>query len=141
MRYKISFSVVSILFASSISSFGVEFDNWYNTSWGYRQKITISKSVTDAQLTNYPILVKISGTNEIFSKAKSDGSDIVFTNSTGQTKVSYEIERFSVSDKELIAWVKLSTLSSTVDTSLYVYYGNSSATSQPVGMERTRTEK
>lgn len=107
---------------------------WYTTggTWNYRQKITINHlKVPNADQANFPVLIKITDQNNtVFTKAKADGSDIIFVASDETTKLSYEIEKFSTSsnNKELDAWVKISSLSHTADTTIYMYYGNSTAT-------------
>jgi len=63
------------------------------TGWTYRKKITIDETKVDADLTNFPVLVKLTSTNFDFSKARSDGYDIRFTSSDGTTLLKYERER------------------------------------------------
>lgn len=89
------------------------------------QIATVLEPVGD--LNNFPVLVSF--TNSDLSKAKSDGSDFVFTDSTNSL-LSFEIERFVKSTGELVAWVKLPTVSSGDDVDFYLYYGNSDSTSQ-----------
>jgi len=48
-------------------------------NWNYGKKITIPANSIDADLTNFPCTVILNSTNFDFSKAKSDGSDIRFT--------------------------------------------------------------
>ncbi|HMA05515.1 MAG TPA: DUF2341 domain-containing protein, partial [Methanomicrobiales archaeon] len=62
--------------------------------------------------------------------AQSDGDDIVFTDSGGTTVLPHEIESFTKSSGALVAWVKLPTVSSSANTDIYLYYGNSSTASQ-----------
>jgi hypothetical protein len=52
------------------------------------------------------------------------------------TKLNHQIEQYSSSNGQLVAWVQLTTFSSTVDTAIYLYYGNGSATNQqnPAGV-------
>ena len=47
----------------------------------------------------------------------------------GSTKLKWEIEKYDPDDGQLIAWVKIPTLSSTTDTSFYLFYGDPSITS------------
>ncbi|EMR73342.1 protein of unknown function (DUF2341) [Thermoplasmatales archaeon SCGC AB-539-N05] len=102
--------------------------SWWNASWTYRKKLTIDKDQVTADLTNFPVLVSITDSN-LSSKAQSDGDDIVFTNATG-TKLNHEIELFNSTSGELVAWVNVTSLSSSTDTEIYMYYGNSSCSSQ-----------
>jgi len=113
---------------------------WYTTggTWNYRQKLTIDATkvgtVNHTDQTDFPVLVKITDQNNpVFTKSKADGSDIIFVASDETTKLSYEIEKFSTSsnNRELDAWVKITSLSHTDNTIIYMYYGNSAATAQP----------
>ncbi len=107
--------------------------SWYNSSWNYRQKITIDHTKVTEDLTDFPVLINLAGsTNPVFAEAQADGDDILFTSSDGTTKLSHEIESFTPTSatKNLTAWVKVPSLSSSTDTVLYLYYGNSSASSQ-----------
>jgi hypothetical protein len=68
--------------------------------------------------------------------AQSSGNDILFTSSDGTTKLSHEIERYTSSTGALVCWVKVPSLSSSIDSVLYMYYGNPSASDQsaPAGV-------
>ena len=55
---------------------------------------------------------------------------IVFINNATGTKLNHEIELFESTTGKLIAWVNVSSLSSTANTVLYVYYGNPSCSNQ-----------
>lgn len=110
--------------------------NWYNSSWAYRKKLTINHTKVSANLTDFSILVNLSSDSDLASDAQDDGDDILFTSSNGTSKLSHEIERFNGGTGELVAWVKVSTLSSSTDTDIYMYYGNSLASNQqnPAGV-------
>ena len=104
--------------------------NWYNASWAYRKKITINHTKVSANLTDFPVLVGLASDADLASDAQDDGDDILFTSSNGTSKLSHEIERFNGGTGELVAWVKVPTLSSSTDTDIYMYYGNSLASNQ-----------
>jgi hypothetical protein len=61
------------------------------------------------------------------SRAQDDGGDIVFATDAG-IKLDHEIEHYA--GGSLVAWVSVPNLSSTVDTVLYMYYGNAGASDQ-----------
>lgn len=108
---------------------------WYNDSWAYRKKITIDKTKVPSTLTNFPVLVQRTDldwkdTSHGGSVARADGYDFVFTDADGITMLNYEVEKYTASTGELVAWVNLPSVSSSVDTEFYVYYGNSAATNQ-----------
>ena len=96
--------------------------DWYSTSWEYRKKIEISlNSEISSDLSNFPVLVSV--TDSDFIKAtESDGTDIIFTANDGTTKLAHEIERYNTSTGEVIAWVKIPTLSASTGTDIYIYY-------------------
>ena len=96
--------------------------DWYSTSWEYRKKIEISlNSEISSDLSNFPILVSV--TDSDFIKAtESDGTDIIFTANDGTTRLAHEIERYNTSTGEVIAWVKIPTLSASTGTDIYIYY-------------------
>ena len=102
--------------------------NWHDPAWPYRKKITILASQVTADLQNFPVLISIIDPD--LTKAQPDGDDILFTSSDGITKIDYERERFIDSTGNLVAWVNISSLSSTENTEIYMYYGNSGALDQ-----------
>ena len=104
--------------------------SWFNGSWAHRKPVTINHTKVTADQTNFPVLVSIQADKELAQSAQDDGDDIMFTSADGTTKLSHEIESFDGSTGKLIAWVKVPAVSSTVDTVLYMYYGNQSAGSQ-----------
>lgn len=104
--------------------------NWYNPSWSFRQPITINHADVTSNQTNFPVLISISSDSNLASNAQSSGNDILFTSSDGTTKLSHEIEKYDSSTGQLTAWLKVPSLSSTADTVLYMYYGNSGASNQ-----------
>jgi len=61
-------------------------------------------------------------------KCKSDFGDIRFTNSTGVTLLDYWIEKQIDSDYA-ICWIKITEDLNVYDTKIYIYYGNTLATS------------
>ncbi len=104
---------------------------WYDASWSNRQKITILPTLADTDLTNFPYLVKITDpTNPIFSIPQADGDDILFTAADETTKLNHEIELYNPATNELYIWVQVPAISGAVNTDIYMYYGNGSATNQ-----------
>jgi alpha-tubulin suppressor-like RCC1 family protein len=110
---------------------------WYNSSYLYRKVITIDHSkVSGGDQTNFPVLISI--TNDANLKTtptgyvqNSNGYDIVFTDSTGTTKLDHEIEKYDGANGTIAMWVRIPTLSASVDTVLYMYFGNSSVSNNP----------
>ena len=112
------FALFSIAFLVPSDAYGA----WYDTSWDYRNKITVSlNTVISSDLSNFPVLVSL--TNSDFTQVNnSDGTDFVFTASDGTTQLFHEIEKFDSSTGELIAWVKFPTIPSSSTTDIYIYY-------------------
>jgi hypothetical protein len=108
-------------------------DAWYNDSWEYRKKITTSlDTVISSDLTDFPYLVSFTD-SDLTKTTESDGTDIIFTASDGTTELAYEIERFDQSTGEVIAWVKIPTVSASENTDIYIYYkGTASSSSSSV---------
>jgi hypothetical protein len=102
---------------------------WY-CPWNYRKKITIDRTRVAATQTNFPVLINLATDADLASSAQANGNDILFTSSDGTTKLNHEIEKFTVSNGGLIAWVRIPSLSSTTNTDLYMYFNNSGAANQ-----------
>jgi len=106
-------------------------ENWWNNSWSSRKLLTINSSQVDEDLTNFPILVYESSDSDLASRAQSDGDDIVFIlHSDNSTQLNHEIELYNDGTGKLIAWVNITSLSSSTDTMIWMYYGNSTCISQ-----------
>ena len=97
--------------------------------WHYRKPIEIDHTKVDATLTDFPVLISIADT-DLKNKAQDDGDDILFVNADNTIKLDHEIEYFSGSTGELQAWVSIPSLSSTENTTIYMYYGNSECGNQ-----------
>ncbi|PWR69618.1 DUF2341 domain-containing protein, partial [Methanospirillum lacunae] len=109
----------------------------FKSGWSYRKLHTITGS-PDMDLPNYPVrlLVYRDGTTlqsgpviQAGTNVKADFSDLRFTDVSG-TDLSYWIE--SVNSTAAAVWVKLPTLPKG-GAQLYVYYGNSTASSVSSG--------
>ncbi len=96
--------------------------DWYDRDWLYRKQITIESSQILIDDNNFSVLVQASDT-DLANSARTDGFDILFTDSSGTTTLPYEREDFNSATGDLNAWVKTS-VSSTTDTIIYMYYGN-----------------
>jgi hypothetical protein len=59
-----------------------------------------------------------------------NGYDIFFsTDPNGLTKLDHEMEEYNPVTGQVVAWVRIPTLSHTTDTVLYLFYGNPNITS------------
>jgi len=103
----------------------------FASGWLYRKTITINHSQVDADLTNFPVLISIVSDIDLMANAQSNGDDILFMNDTGVAlRLNHEIEHYNSGTGELICWVNVTHVSSTQDTLIYMYYGNSSCSNQ-----------
>ena len=113
--------VLSLMFSFSIS----HAQDWYDAAWQYRKPLIIDHTYVDAPLTDFPFLVDVT----LDSGAQPDGDDVLFTDYTG-VKLTHEIERYDDLTGNLVAWVKIPSLSTTENTIVYLYYGNPAAVNQ-----------
>ncbi|MGV8162089.1 MAG: DUF2341 domain-containing protein, partial [Candidatus Nanoarchaeia archaeon] len=102
---------------------------WNVPGWSFRKQITIDKTKVNGELSNFPVLIELIDVNMI-GKTQADGDDILFKSYDGLTKFDHEIELFDSGAGHLVAWVKVPSVSSSVDTILYMYYGNADADNQ-----------
>jgi len=103
---------------------------WWNSSWSYRQKLTLATSQLSNDVTDdLPIMVKVDSSNTAFwNHVDSTGKDVRFVASDDTTALTYHFEKFDYSGQEMIAWVKVTdTFTSASDIDIYLYYGNSNA--------------
>ncbi|MFW9821987.1 MAG: DUF2341 domain-containing protein, partial [Candidatus Thorarchaeota archaeon] len=101
--------------------------------FNYYKVITINHSLvfgTGSHL-NFPVLISIYD-SDLHDKVQSNGNDIAFANDTSW--LDHEIELFNQTyngtHAHIIAWVRIPTLSTSIDTIIYMYYGNLTMPSQ-----------
>ena len=118
--------------SATITLFPTQCDN---SGYKYQHTIIIDHTkVPNTDQANFPFL--FSTTDSTFAATangghvtNSSGYDIVFsTDPNGVSKLDHELEKYDPSTGQVIAWVRIPTLSHTTDTVLYVLYGNSSIT-------------
>jgi hypothetical protein len=109
---------------------------WYPGGWLYRKPLSIGSGNVSSNLTDFPVLVSLASDTDLAADAQGDFDDILFTAADGTTKLSHEIEKYNETTGELVAWVKVPTVSSSADTVFYMYYGNATAGNQqdPTGV-------
>jgi hypothetical protein len=100
-------------------------DNWWDNTWPYRKLITIDHTQIDADQSNFPFLVYIGSDQDLEDHAQDDGDDIAFIlYSDNSTQLNHEIEYFNGDNGKLFAWINIPILSSSMDTNIWMYYGN-----------------
>jgi len=101
--------------------------------WKFLKKLILNTTASGAgvagTVTNFPVLVRLTGTNFAFENAGPGGADLRFTKSDG-TPINYEIEQWDSSSRQAAIWVKIDTVFGN-DNSHYInmYWGASNATS------------
>jgi hypothetical protein len=113
----------------SFTTFTPSTGQWWNLNWTNRKFILVDHTKINTNLVNFPVLINLPSDADLAARAQTDGNDIVFTDYQGH-KLNHEIELFTKATGQLIAWVNVTSLSSTTDTKLYLYYGNSAASNQ-----------
>ncbi|MDH3602200.1 MAG: DUF2341 domain-containing protein, partial [Candidatus Tectomicrobia bacterium] len=113
-------------------------------SFGFRKSISIDNAQVSGStaLTDFPLLVNVTDadlrtTVKGGHVASSSGDDILFRVLDDATcggvglapcTLDHEIEKYDDETGNFVAWVRIPSLSATSDTTLYMYYGNSSIT-------------
>ena len=92
----------------------------------YKQ-IWIQHAKVGATLSNFPVWVYRSSDSDLVGL---DSEDIAFFASDNSTQLNHEIEVFDTSNGEIGAWVNVTTISSSANTSLYMYYDDVDSTSE-----------
>ena len=117
--------------AGTCSNISVTLDpaGWYNTSWSYRKNLSLNGSQINGTLTDFPVLISITD-SDLASKSLPSGYDILFTGSDGTTRLQHEIELYNSTTGQLVAWVKVPSLSPGASQELFMYYGNNESAPQ-----------
>jgi YD repeat-containing protein len=106
-----------------------------SSGYSYRRVLTIDHTrVPNTDQTDYPMLV--SGVYPFLATVANSGKvqnangyDIVFTSDfAGQNPLDFEIDSYNGTNGAAAFWVRILLLSHTVDTTIYMWYGNSNIT-------------
>ncbi|MBN1671744.1 MAG: DUF2341 domain-containing protein, partial [Kiritimatiellae bacterium] len=111
-------------------------DTTYWTA-GYMRRMAITidsdKVSGTADLTNFPALVSLTDP-DLKSQANGGyvysaaGYDVIFTSDDGKTRLDHEMERYTATSGEVVAWVRIPVLDHDDDTVIYLYYGKPNVT-------------
>jgi len=107
---------------------------WYNASWTNRVKLTIDNTKVSADLTDYVGYIDLAQMPAGFwTTVQNGGGDIRITKTDGETELAREIVTCDTTAETGEVHFKLTgTLSSSADTDIYVYFGNSGASDYAV---------
>src|SRR5215471_6830011 len=103
---------------------------WLSSNWQYRSTVSIANAGSTT-LTGYQLNVVL-GSGFDFTKAQSNGGDIRLTASDGVTLLPYWIESWNAASSSASFWVRVPSIPAAGAT-VYLYYGNSAATSMSNG--------
>jgi len=94
---------------------------WWDTDFLNRKEITlVDAEIIGGAHTDFPVLIARTDTD--FSAARSDGFDIAFVNGDDTTQLDHELEEWVDGTGELVAWVRVPSLPTGSDDTIYVYY-------------------
>jgi len=100
------------------------FSNWYDSNWSKRRSIEIDNSSNSNTLNNYQVKVAVTYDADM----KNDFSDLRFADDDGTTLLDY----FLASKTDGVSadvWVEVPTITASSTKDIYMYYGNSGASS------------
>lgn len=96
---------------------------WWNSAWTKKKSITLTGGASGAQ-SAYQLKLTVTWDSDM----KSDFSDLRFTNGAEDTLLDSWLESHTASTSAVV-WVETDTPANTVDADIYMYYGNSGASS------------
>lgn len=101
--------------------------DWWDTNWGYRQKLTFDAQNLSTDLQTMPVLVLLNSTRINYSDLQDLGQDIRFVSDDGFSVLNHEIEEWDKNGTSVI-WVKIDQIDAgSTDDYIWMYYGNPSA--------------
>lgn len=112
-----------------------ETGTWFaQGAWASRTPLTVRAGTVGSDLVDFPLLVDTTVTG--LTDALASGADLVVTAADGTTRLDHELEAVDPGTGAVRLWVRVPTLSSATDTTLFLYWGNASAEDwqDPVGV-------
>lgn len=106
---------------------------WYDNNWLYRKSITIDNTSGSNDLIDYQVEIPLDSSTFDFSKARTNGEDLRFTENDGFTLLSHWIEVYDDSNKTATIWVKVPSIKANSTEGIYIYYGNDTIGSESSG--------
>ena len=103
-------------------------EQWYDQAWNYRTAIVIASSSVYSTLTDFPVYVDLStlGT-DFWDNVTLDGRGLRMTQGDGITEVPIDLVSINVGAQTGELHFLANQLSSTADTTFYLYHNNSDA--------------
>ena len=119
-----------------LATWGVSHAVTCPSGYSYYRTATIDHTQAGASdSNNFPVLLSTTIASSFATSGNggklqnANGYDwVIADNSSGSPLLYYETETYNASTGNIIYWVKVGTLSHTTDTTIYMFYGNSSVT-------------
>ena len=108
---------------SNVATVFLNVTGWFDVGWTDRRPVAISNPCPGA-CSSFQVQIKLDSTNFNFANAKTDGSDVLVTDSDAVTPVPFWIENWNSVSQTASIWVNVASIP-TGGTTLYLYYGNS----------------
>lgn len=123
---------VGLAVGLGFSAAAADFSAWTDST-RVRFNTTSAGAGVSATVANFPVLVRLTAADFIFSEARSNGADLRFADSLGNP-IPFEIERFDAAAKLAEIWVLPTSVKGNSQTQwIKMYWGNPSATSGSSG--------
>ena len=105
----------------------------YGFNYRYCKKLTVDYSQVSSNLADFPLLINLTGDSDLKAVGQggrvetTQGYDIVFRDGDSCGPMDHEIEKYDGDAGDLVAWVRVETLSADKNnpTEIYMYYGDS----------------
>ena len=105
-------------------------DPWWHSSWQYKKPITIDNTNNAKSLSDYQVLVEIDNSyTDFWNHVQPDGDDVRFVNTNETEELDFFTLYFDNTSDRALYWVKVDNIPASSTTTIYVYYGNSEASS------------
>ncbi len=104
-----------------------DFVAWWDSNWQNRLRVDINNAASSTPVSDFPLLIELSGSDIDFSLISANGADIRFVDNNG-TPLSYDIESWDDGTETARIWVKVPQLDAGADDeSIYLYFNNGAA--------------
>jgi gliding motility-associated-like protein len=103
------------------------------SGWNYRVPVTIDNSANAFALTNFQTVLEMNTSTLVLNgKTKSDGGDIRVADASG-TLLTFWIETGTFNSSQTRIWIQVPSVSANGTATVYLFYGNPSATNTSNG--------
>lgn len=128
----VRYIITAIVFLPALYK-AINAQQWFDPNWNYRTEIAVDNFDNSNSLSDYQINIKLDHSNFNFTLSNPNGEDIRIANSDGVTLLPFWIENWNSDSASM--WVKMSLIPANTILIIYLYHGNSSASSMSNGDE------